>query len=96
MLLKNESQRVSALATAIEEDGRRLQDTMDHHKSLDINKAGKALRALERAQQHEQRVLMASVSFFFLVVSHVLYSRIVAKFGIEGIFTVIFGDGEEL
>lgn len=96
MLLKNESQRVSSLATAIEEDGKLLQETADHHKSLDINKAGKALKGLERAQQHEQRVLMASVSFFFLVVSHVLYSRIVAKFGLEGIYSVIFGEGEEL
>ncbi|CAJ1966791.1 unnamed protein product [Cylindrotheca closterium] len=96
MLLKNESQRVSNLAAAIEEDGKRLQETMDHHKSLDIKKAGKALKGLERAQQHEQRVLMASVSFFFLVVSHVLYSRIVAKFGIEGLFTAIFGEAEEL
>lgn len=96
MLLKNESQRVSNLAAAIEEDGKRLQATMDHHKSLDINKAGKALKGLERAQQHEQRVLMASVCFFFLVVSHVLYSRVVAKFGLGGIYTAIFGEGEEL
>jgi uncharacterized membrane protein YjjP (DUF1212 family) len=79
-LLKNELQRVSHVHTAIEEDGQVLQETMDHHKSLNTKNAQKALNALERAQQQEQRVLMASVVFFFCVAFNVLWSRVLVKF----------------
>eukprot|EP00980_Cylindrotheca_fusiformis_P004040 scaffold880_cov132-Cylindrotheca_fusiformis.AAC.36 len=91
LLLKNESQRVSSLASAIEEDGKKLRETMDHHKSFNTKNASKALKGLERAQQHEQRVLMASASFFILVVVYVMWSRVLAKFGfIGGIYAVLF------
>ena len=66
-LLKNEMQRVSHLGNAIEADGNMLQQTMDQHKSLNTKTAQKALTALECAQRQEQRVLMMSVCFFFLV-----------------------------
>jgi hypothetical protein len=91
LLLKNESQRVSNLAAAIDEDGKRLQDTMDHHKSFNTRNAQKALKGLERAQQQEQIILMASVSFFVFAVFYVMWSRVLAKFGfIGGIYAVIF------
>lgn len=79
-LLKNELQRVSHLGNAIEEDGNVLQQTMDDHKSLNTRTAQKALTALERAQRQEQRVLMLSVSFFFLVAFYVMWSRVLIKF----------------
>jgi hypothetical protein len=79
-LLKNELQRVSHVQTAIEEDGQVLQETMDHHKSLNTKNAQKALTALERAQQQEQRVLMVSVGFFFFVAFNVLWTRVLVKF----------------
>lgn len=91
LLLKNESQRVSNLASAIEYDGKKLLETMDHHKSLNTRNAQKALKGLERAQQQEQRILMASAMFFFLVVFYVMWSRVLAKFGfIGGIYAVLF------
>jgi hypothetical protein len=91
LLLKNESQRVSNLSAAIDEDGKRLQETMDHHKSFNTRNAQKALKGLERAQQQEQRILMASVSFFVFAVFYVMWSRVLAKFGfIGGIYAVLF------
>jgi Sec20 len=79
-LLKMELQRVSHLGNAIEEDGKLLQNTMDDHKSLNTRNAHKALSALERAQRQEQRVLMVSVSFFFLAAFYVMWSRVLIKF----------------
>ena len=78
-LLKIELQRVSHLGNAIEEDGKLLQNTMDDHKSLNTRNAHKALTALERAQRMEQRVLMLSVSFFFLAAFYVMWSRVLIK-----------------
>jgi hypothetical protein len=80
LLLKNELLRVSQVQSAIEEDGQVLQETMDHHKSLNTKNAQKALTALERAQQQEQRVLIASVMFFFFIAFAVLWSRVLVKF----------------
>ena len=80
MLLKNELDRVSYVATAIEEDGNVLKDTMDHHKSLNTKNAQKALTALQRAQQQEQRILMLSVGFFCMVAFYVLWSRVLLQF----------------
>ena len=79
-LLKNELHRVSQVQSAIDEDGKILSETMDHHKSLNTKNAQKALTSLQRAQQHEQRVLMASMVFFFLVAFNILWSRVLAKF----------------
>lgn len=79
-LLKNELHRVSNVAAAIEEDGAMLEQTMDHHKSLNTKKAKKALSALERAQRQEQRVLMSSVVFFCFVTFYVMWSRVLIKF----------------
>jgi len=79
-LLKNELDRVSNISHAIEEDENVLQQTMDHHKSLNTKQAQKALTSLQRAQQHEQRVLYASISFFFAVVLYVMWSRVLVKF----------------
>ena len=79
-LLKNELHRVSQLGSTIEEDGNVLQQTMVDHKSLNIRKAHKALTSLERAQRQEQRILMLSVSFFFVVAFYVMWSRVLIKF----------------
>jgi hypothetical protein len=79
-LLKNELQRVSHVAAAIEEDGNVLRETMDHHKSLNTKNAQKALTALQRAQRQEQRTLMCSVLFFCFVAFYVMWSRVLIKF----------------
>ena len=84
-LLKSELQRVSHLGNAIEEDGNMLQQTMDQHKSLNTKTAQKALTALERAQREEQRMLMMSVCFFFLVSFYVMWSRVLIKFDVLAI-----------
>lgn len=79
-MLKNELQRVSQLGNAIEEDEHVLRKTMEDHKSLNTRNAQRALTALERAQRQEQRVLMLSVAFFFLVAFYVMWSRVLIKF----------------
>jgi hypothetical protein len=79
-LLKNELQRVSHVAAAIEDDGNVLRDTMDHHKSFNTKNAQKALTGLQRAQRQEQRILMSSVLFFCFVAFYVMWSRVLIKF----------------
>lgn len=78
-LLKNELNRVSQVANAIDEDGKLLQDTKTDFQSLNVSGAKKALTSLQRAQQREQRVLMASVLFFFTVVAYIMWERIFIK-----------------
>ena len=91
MLLRNELQRVSHVQNAIDEDGNVLQHTMDQHKSLNTKSAQKALTALQRAQQQEQRVLMASITFFFVVAFYILWSRILLRFAfIYNLFGLAF------
>lgn len=75
-LLQNELSRVSQVASAIDEDGKVLEETMNTHHSLDVRKAKKALTSLQRAQQREQRVLTASILFFWSVVFYILWVRI--------------------
>lgn len=79
-LLKNELNRVSNITTAIEEDGKVLEQTMDHHKSLNTKNAQRALNALQRAQAHEKRVLNASILLFVIVVLYIMWSRVLIKF----------------
>lgn len=102
-LMKNELHRVSAVHHSIDNDGDVLQRTMDHHKSLNAKGAQKALTSLQRAQQQEQRIFMASVIFFFLTVFYIMWSRVLLKFdfifhaidkivrGVLGIFGAITG-----
>ena len=84
-LLQNELNRVSNITNAIEEDGNILQQTMDHHKSLNTKNAQQALTALQRAQAHEQRVLNASIGVFVSVVFYILWSRVLIKFDVISI-----------
>lgn len=79
-LLKNELNRVSNITNAIEEDGNILEQTMDHHKSLNTKNAQRALTALQRAQAHERRVLNASILVFVVVVFYIMWSRVLIKF----------------
>lgn len=78
-LLQQELHRVSQVVHAIDQDGKLLQETMSDHKSMNIRQAKQALTALERAQQHEQRILMASILFFWMVVAYILWGRIVTR-----------------
>ena len=78
-LLKGELDRVSQVATAIDEDGKMLQDAQNELQQVNASGAKKALTSLQRAQQHEQRVLMASVAFFFAVVFYIAWQRILIK-----------------
>lgn len=76
-LLQNELNRVSQVATAIAEDGKMLKDTQDTHQSLNVKKAKKALTSLQRAQQREHQILLASIVFFWSVVFYILFVRVV-------------------
>jgi hypothetical protein len=78
-LLKNELERVSKVASAIDDDGKMLQDTMTDQQSLNVSSAKKALTSLQRAQQREQRVLMASIVFFYGVVFYILWCRLLIR-----------------
>jgi Sec20 len=75
-LLQNELERVSNVANAIEDDGKLLKETMHAHQTLNVSGAKKALTSLQRAQQHEHRVLLASVVFFWTVVAYILWCRV--------------------
>jgi hypothetical protein len=75
-LLAQELERVSHVASAIEHDGKILDQTMSHHQTMNVIQAKKALTALEREQQKEQRILLASIIFFWCVVAYVLWGRI--------------------
>eukprot|EP00522_Entomoneis_paludosa_P007104 CAMPEP_0172447656 /NCGR_PEP_ID=MMETSP1065-20121228/6926_1 /TAXON_ID=265537 /ORGANISM="Amphiprora paludosa, Strain CCMP125" /LENGTH=110 /DNA_ID=CAMNT_0013199019 /DNA_START=102 /DNA_END=434 /DNA_ORIENTATION=+ len=76
-LLGNELKRVSNVASAIDDDGKVLEDTMNEQKSMQVDKAKKALTNLQLAQQREQRYLMASIIFFWLVVAYIFWARVV-------------------
>jgi hypothetical protein len=78
-LLKNELERVSQVASAIEDDGKMLQETMSDQQTLNVSSAKKALTSLQRAQQREQRVLMASIVFFYGVVFYILWCRLLIR-----------------
>jgi hypothetical protein len=78
-LLQNELHRVTNITNVIEEDGHILEKTMDEHKSLNTKKAQSALTSLERAQQHEQRVLNGSILFFILTVLYIIWCRVLIK-----------------
>ena len=78
-LLQNELHRVTNITNVIEEDGHILEKTMDEHKSLNTKKAQSALTSLERAQQHEQRVLNGSIFIFILTVLYIIWCRVLIK-----------------
>jgi hypothetical protein len=78
-LLKNELERVSQVASAIDDDGKILEETMTDQQTLNVSSAKKALTSLQRAQQREQRVLMASIVFFYGVVFYILWCRLLIR-----------------
>jgi len=78
-LLQTELKRVATVHNAIREDDTVLQQTMDTHKTMNVDKAASALTQLERAQQKERRVLAASVAFFWCAVFYVAWCRILIK-----------------
>jgi Sec20 len=80
-LLQSELQRVSAVSAAISHDETVLQQTAHEQKTLNTAGAQQALTSLQRAQQFEHRVLMASILFFYLVVSYIVYERILYPLG---------------
>ena len=75
-LLQNELQRVSQVASVINEDGKVLQETMNEQQTMNASTAKDALTNLDRAQQRERRYLMASVIFFWTVVVYIFWSRV--------------------
>lgn len=78
-LLKNELERVSQVATAIEDDGKVLAETMTDQQQLNVSSAAKALTSLQRAQQREQRVLYASIILFYSAVFYILWCRLLIR-----------------
>ena len=78
-LLKSELSRVAAVQNAISEDEQILRKTMEAHNNLNVAGAKRALTQLEQAKQSEQRVLMASIIFFWCSVSYILWCRIFVR-----------------
>ena len=78
-LLQSELGRVAAVQNAIQDDEQILRKTMDTQKGLKVAGAKKALTELERAQQHEHRVLMASIIFFWSVIFYILWCRALCR-----------------
>jgi hypothetical protein len=78
-LLQYELDRVSHVASAIDSDGKLLEDTMNDQQTMDVSSAKSALTALERAQQWEHRVLVFSVVFFWTAVFYVMWCRILIR-----------------
>ena len=89
-LLQSELVRVAAVQTAIQDDEKILRKTMDTQKSLKVASAKKALTELERAQQHEHRVLMASIIFFWSVVLYILWCRALCRMPLLDSSTTLF------
>jgi hypothetical protein len=56
-----------------------LQETMHHHQSLTTKQAQQALTSLQRIQQQEQRMWMASLYVFGIVVMYIWWSRVLIK-----------------
>lgn len=76
-LLGNELQLVSHMASAIDDDGHRLEETMKEHATMNVSKAQQALKNLQRAQQREERLLLGSIVFFVLVVIYIFWARVI-------------------
>jgi ribosomal protein L16 Arg81 hydroxylase len=76
LLLKHELERVAHVASTIDDDGKHLQETMHSHQTMNVSSAKKALTSLERAQQREQRILIASLVFFWSVVFYIFLWRV--------------------
>jgi hypothetical protein len=75
-LLQQELERVSQVSKALDDDDELLHQTKDLHSTMNVSHAKKALSALERAQRKEQRLLAASIVFFWLVVAYILWERL--------------------
>lgn len=78
-LLRSELERVSHVASAIDEDGKVLNETVGLHQQMNVRGAKKALSELERAQQRQQRVLRGSLVLFALVVLYIAWERVLTR-----------------
>lgn len=96
-LLQQELDRVSHVASTIDQDGKLLDETMNDHKTMNVSKAKKALTALERAQQQERRVLMMSVAFFWFAVFYVMWCRVLIRIPfLDRVLDLVFTSGLNL
>lgn len=77
-LLQQELERVSHISRSVDQDGTYLQQTKTHHLEIhqESYNAQKALRALQRQQQQERRILFLSVAFFYSVAAYVIWTRL--------------------
>lgn len=89
-LLQSELVRVAAVQNAIHDDEQMLRKTMDTQKGLKVAGAKRALTELERAQQHEHRVLMASIIFFWSVVLYIVWCRALSRMPLLDFSSTLF------
>ena len=89
-LLQSELVRVAAVQDAIRDDEQILRKTMDTQKGLKVAGAKRALTELERAQQHEHRVLMASIIFFWSVVLYIVWCRALSRMPLLDTLSALF------
>lgn len=78
-LLEHELDRVSSFQSAINDDGKLLQQAMDTQKSLNVKEAKMALTALQMEQLKERRLLRWSIVFFWCCVLYIIWCRIIKK-----------------
>ena len=76
-LLQSQLLHVTHVASAIDDDGKVLRKTMDEHQTMNASGAKSALSNLQRAQQKEQRYLIASIVFFSAVVVYIFGARVI-------------------
>ena len=79
LLLKQELERVSHVASTIDQDGKLLDETTNLHQQMNVKGAKKALSSLERAQQRQRRVLQCSLVFFWTVVFYISWERVLTR-----------------
>jgi Sec20 len=79
LLLKQELERVSHVASTIDQDGKLLDETTNLHQQMNVKGAKKALSSLERAQQRQRRVLQCSLVFFWTVVFYIAWERVLTR-----------------
>jgi hypothetical protein len=77
-MMQSELQRVSDVSSTIQDDGKKIQNTQDQHKSMGhgVKGAKFALVWLKVKEKEDSIIFWSAVSFFFAVVLYVVWTRI--------------------
>ncbi len=77
-MMQNELQRVSDVTSTIQNDGKKIQNTKDHHVNMSDSVKGAKINLLwlKVKEKEDSIVFWASVTFFYVVVLYVMWTRI--------------------